>query len=73
MRPEQFSSGNRTGCMLFNIDILASMRPEQFSSGNPHPPKAMVHRQIRFNEAGAIQLRKSAHYGLTCPVWIELQ
>ena len=36
------------------------MRPEQFSSGNPGEQElAQTKSQISFNEAGAIQLRKS--------------
>ena len=67
MRPEQFSSGNHDGRLYAQAAVLtASMRPEQFSSGNPGRCIDRGMTQLcSFNEAGAIQLRKSRTYCMT--------
>ena len=61
MRPEQFSSGNLCSNLQRTRLHRASMRPEQFSSGNLRFSGATLAWSNRFNEAGAIQLRKSSN------------
>ncbi len=62
MRPEQFSSGNLEQIAPLLRLNNASMRPEQFSSGNPEIIGRLFSFPLGFNEAGAIQLRKSRLY-----------